>query len=188
MSEKKRVKHYVSKKTGKVFPAEEWTVGEPVDGKRSIPLDRFPLDIIYHDEKKREPLLSEFGIIEWAQEKALDMAQADDADPNWVSAYSAGLRSGMRGGRDYYERLIDEGKLIVAKEVELWHPTVPEEEWKKWLTGSDAEFSMLVTKCCGRNPWVPPWLSRRCQWDDDGTFRMTKNEFVCPGCGGKIKR
>ena len=70
MSEKKRVKHYVSKKTGKVFPAEEWTVGEPVDGKRSIPLDRFPLDIIYHDEKKREPLLSEFGIIDWAQEKA----------------------------------------------------------------------------------------------------------------------
>ena len=158
MSEKKRVKHYVSKKTGKVFPAEEWTVGEPVDGKRSIPLDRFPLDIIYHDEKKREPLLSEFGIIEWAQEKALDMAQADDADPNWVSAYSAGLRSGMRGGRDYYERLIDEGKLRVVEEVVA--------------KGQNNVVGLMVTD------WWCSGCSRRLQRSDN----------FCPGCGGRIKK
>jgi len=128
-------------------------------------------------EKKREPLLSDAELGELVDVRVPGRG---------VKRYYA--ECAAEEVRYRYERLIDEGKLIVAKEVELWHPTVPEEEWKKWLTGSDAEFSMLVTKCCGRNPWVPPWLSRRCQWDDDGTFRMTKNEFVCPGCGGKIKR
>lgn len=80
--------------------------------------------------------------------------------------------------RQEYEDLIASGKLRVVKEVELWHPTVPEDEWRQWLTAPDPVFTMLVTKCCGRNPWTPPWL----------VGKETRNRYVCPGCGNPIKR
>ena len=114
MSEKKRVKHYVSKKTGKVFPAEEWTVGEPVDGKRSIPLDRFPLDIIYHDEKKREPLLSDDAMGAMRGEYAyLFSGHKHDKEAWTIGALEV---------RKHYERLIDEGTLRVVVEIEVEWP------------------------------------------------------------------
>lgn len=145
-----------------------------------------PIDYDNPLPPEREPLLwdNEVSDIYDALPDYEKLSIGDPIEPTYRAAWF----DGACDIRDHYERLIDEGKLIVAKEVELWHPTVPEEEWRTWLTGSDAEFSMLVTKCCGKNPWVPPWLSSRGQWDDNGTFRMTKNEFVCPGCGGKIKR
>jgi len=119
---------------------------------------------------KREPLLSD--------EDAIFRASI-------IRSPVEAVRSVIR----FYESLIDSGKLRVVEEVGLWHPSVPEEHWRKWLTGSQAEFSMLVTKCCSRNPWTPPWLMGRPEWDkeaDDVTYPHRK--YVCPGCGNPIKR
>ena len=57
-------------------------------------------------EKKREPLLSEDVIC------GLDLANSLYGEER------VALEVGMRMGRSFYERLIDEGRLRVAKEVE----------------------------------------------------------------------
>ena len=122
---------------------------------------------------KREPLLSE--------EMARNIMKN--------CAYNPGTMNPVTETAAFYEDLIDSGKLRVVEEVELWHPSVPEEHWRKWLTGSQAEFFMLVTRCCSRNPWTPPWLMGRPEWDkeaNDVTYPHRK--YVCPGCGNPIKR
>ena len=130
---------------------------------------------------KCEPLLSD---------ERLDALCREAGEPVDQPEYCGGpgLYSARRV-RDHYESLIDSGKLRVVEEVELWHPSVPEEHWRKWLTGSQAEFFMLVTRCCSRNPWTPPWLMGRPEWDkeaNDVTYPHRK--YVCLGCGNPIKR
>jgi hypothetical protein len=96
---------------------------------------------------------------------------------------------GAEAVRDYYEKLIVSGRLRAVEEVELWHPSVPEEEWRKWLVGTEAEFVMLVTKCCARNPWCPPWGYGKERWDEGKRDVIAdRKQFVCPGCGNPIKR
>lgn len=82
----------------------------------------------------------------------------------------------------------DEGRLKVVEYAELWHPSAPEADWRSWMNGSDSEFTMLVTRCCAKNPWTPPWLMGKAFIDDDGVFNRTRNGYVCPGCGSPIKR
>ena len=131
--------------------------------------------------EKREPLLSDEAQYDLCGEAGEPVDQ-----PEYCGG--PGLYSARRV-RDFYENLIDKGELRVVKKVELWHPSVPEEEWKKWLAGSDADFSMLVTKCCSRNPWCPPWGRGIETWDDNKReLRLPRLSYVCPGCGGEIQK
>jgi hypothetical protein len=91
--------------------------------------------------------------------------------------------------RDVYEIHIAEGRLKWVEFAEVHHPSVPEEDWREWLNGSDSEFSMLVTKCCGKNPWCPPWGQEKMEWNEsEKRPTFTKRSWVCPGCGNPIKR
>jgi hypothetical protein len=126
--------------------------------------------------EKREPLLS--------VEKLVD--EFCEVHPLHAQLYAKQTACWVR---DFYENLIDKGELRVVKKVELWHPLVPEEAWRKWLTGSDAEFSMLVTKCCSRNPWCPPWGLGKGTWEDkEHEVKWPRILYVCPGCGGEIQK
>lgn len=126
---------------------------------------------------ERKPMLS--------HEQMLEMAKESHFEPRY---YEVGELPFAISIRDHYERLITTGKLRVVEEVDLWHPSVPEEQWRQWLTGNDPEFTMLVTKCCGRNPWTPPWLLSKAFIDSDGVFNRTPSGYVCPGCGNTITR
>ena len=79
-----------------------------------------------------------------------------------------------------YERLIDSGKLRVVEEVEVWHPSVPEELWRKWLN-EDNGIPMLVTRCCGRNP-------RRFSPYSEESYGCQRGVWLCPGCGNPIRQ
>lgn len=98
-------------------------------------------------EKKREPMLNDgdAGDIAWA-------AYATTSSPE----------VGGIAVRDYYERLIDEGKLRVAEEVEF----------------RNNDYDCYIT-CSGCHDGVPYYV-----WDEmpDGM------SLHCPGCGSKIKR
>lgn len=114
-----------------------------------------------------------------------------------VVRVAPGLRDdGAKIGPFFKEEEADEWvdenhKKVLLKEVEfaeVHHPSVPEEEWIKWVDGTDSEFSMLVTKCCGKNPWVPPWGVSKAYFDKDWKYHTTKSKWVCPGCGNSIKK
>lgn len=123
---------------------------------------------------KREPMLSDNEV-----RRMVDKWIAMDRPEPYPSLM-------VRGA---YEDLIDKGVLMAVKEAELHHPTVPEEVWRQWLTGSEAEFSMLVTKCCSRNPWCPPWGLGKGEWDTETlSVIYPRKSYVCPGCGAKIKQ
>ncbi len=130
----------------------------------------------------RTPILNESQFNEM-----LNLAASNHSiSPDQLSAYD-----GMGIAQDFYEDLINTGKLRIVKEVELWHPSVPEETWREWLNGSHADFSMLVTKCCSKNPWTPPWLLGRSVLSDPNKmsgFNYPDRRYVCPGCGNSINR
>jgi hypothetical protein len=91
--------------------------------------------------------------------------------------------------RDVYEIHISEGRLKWVEYSEVHHPSVPEEEWKKWVEGDDIEFSMLITKCCNKNPWIPPWAYKNAELDHINKRIIYPNKcWVCPGCGNQIKK
>jgi hypothetical protein len=98
-----------------------------------------------------------------------------------------GFKSGAGYVRKFYEDLITRGELRAVNTVEVWHPSVPEDVWREWLNGTAAEFSMLVTKCCSRNPWCPPWGLGKGVWDEEEfVVKYERLMYVCPGCGNPI--
>lgn len=114
-----------------------------------------------------------------------------------VVRVAPGLRDdGAKIGPFFKEEEADEWvdenhKKVLLKEVEfseVHHPSVPEEEWIKWVDGTDSEFYMLVTKCCGKNPSVPPWGLDKAYFDEKWKYHRIKSKWVCPGCGNPIKR
>ena len=123
--------------------------------------------------EKRAPLLS-------------DEAANNMRDETWTSGRDS-WEDPMNATRDFYEDLITRGELRVVKTVEVWHPSVPEDVWREWLNGTAAEFSMLVTKCCSRNPWCPPWGLGKGVWDEEEfVVKYERLMYVCPGCGNPI--
>lgn len=125
---------------------------------------------------KRDPLLSDKDMIVSLEEMVCHRGYAGGACWDTIERQMNGLEV-----RNHYERLIDEGKLRVVEEVEVWHPSVPEEAWKKWLTAKDDSFTMLLTKCCGQNP-------RRFQRGSKESYGHPTGIWLCPGCGNPIKR
>lgn len=117
------------------------------------------------EQPKREPLLNDTEL-----DSLCPYGTKQDSYGPWYE--------GAEDARAWYEGQITSGKLRAAEEAELWHPIVPEDEWRHWLSAPDPVFTMLVTKCCGRNPWTPPWL----------VGKETRNRYVCPGCGNPITR
>lgn len=102
---------------------------------------------------KREPLLSD----EYLGTLAPDPEWPDG--PDWYPS--------SKQVRDYYESLIDSGKLRVVEEVEL------------------------VRVEPGRQFYHPPWYCGACDYrityyDEDG--QEAPRPAFCPGCGNKIKR
>ncbi len=134
--------------------------------------------MIHDEQPRREPMMSDKWID--THELPAELARHDQEE-------AESCRVGMRVGRRFYENLIKSGELLVARTAEVWHPSIPEEEWRKWLTGSEAEFGMLVTKCCSRNPWCPPWGLGKAIWDEkEREMRQPRLMYVCPGCGARI--
>jgi hypothetical protein len=147
---------------------------------------------IYHEDfqflkmdkpTERAPILSDDEIDAIVREGARHTQLYDGME---LERWKGGARWALRY---VLNAKIISGELRVVKKVELWHPSVPEDVWREWLTGSDAEFSMLVTKCCSKNPWCPPWGHGKGVWDDkDYTVKYPRLLYVCPGCGAEIQK
>lgn len=67
-------------------------------------------------------------------------------------------------------------KSRVSETTGLYHPTVPEHQWREWLNEKDC--GLLVTQCCRAGHHVPVWA-----WRDYGLRFIERR---CDKCGALV--